>query len=110
MSVDSGNYWLTDVGDCGGPRGNEVGVVGFAERQIFHFFDIGSGCRVLRLLEKIFICTYVCIIPAKAFSLPVSTIAPVLSSLSSFCRASFSSWNRTDESAFKALGRFSVTN
>ena len=54
MTIDSGNYWLADIGDCGGPGGNEVGVVGFAECQIFHLFDIGSGCCTLELLEKTF--------------------------------------------------------
>ena len=61
MTVDSGNYWLANIGDCGGPGGNKIGVVGFAERQIFHLFDIGSGCRTFEILEKIFhleLCLY----------------------------------------------------
>lgn len=31
--------------DGGGPRGDEVGVVCLAEGEIFHLFDIGSGCE-----------------------------------------------------------------
>jgi hypothetical protein len=48
--------------------------------------------------------------PAKAFSLPVMTIAPVLLSSSNFVKASFSSLNSRLDSALSALGLFSVTS
>ena len=46
---------------------------------------------------------------AKAFSLPVTTIAPMFSSLSNLISASVSSRISSGDSAFKALGRLSVT-
>jgi len=48
-------------------------------------------------------------LPAKAFSLPVSTMALVESSLSKARRAAFSSLKRVVESAFRAFGRLRVT-
>ena len=49
-------------------------------------------------------------IPAKAFSLPVRTMALVSSSLSRFCSASFNSWNNAVDRALRALGRLRVTD
>ena len=49
-------------------------------------------------------------VPAKAFSLPVRTMALVLSSLSKFCSASFNSINKAVDRALSALGRFRVTD
>ena len=46
---------------------------------------------------------------AKAFSLPVRTMAPVDASESSLRRASLSSTKRGVQRAFKALGRSRVT-
>ena len=46
---------------------------------------------------------------AKAFSLPVRTMAPMVSSSSYFFRASLSSVKRAEERALRARGRFSVT-
>ena len=48
-------------------------------------------------------------IPANAFSLPVKTIAPILSSSSSLRRASLSSSNNGELKALRAFGRLSVT-
>lgn len=48
-------------------------------------------------------------LPAKAFSFPVNTIAPIPSSSSNFFRASFSSSNKGELKALRALGRLSVT-
>lgn len=48
-------------------------------------------------------------VPAKAFSLPVMIIAPMLLSSSYLDRASFSSVKRGLQSAFRALGRLRVT-
>jgi hypothetical protein len=47
--------------------------------------------------------------PANAFSLPVSTMAPISASSSYFFRASFNSTNRALERALSAFGRLSVT-
>ena len=49
-------------------------------------------------------------VPAKAFSLPVRTIALVLSSSSKFRSASFNSTNNAVDRALRALGRLSVTD
>jgi len=48
-------------------------------------------------------------IPAKAFSLPVNTIAPTASSSSNFFKASLSSSNKGELSALRAFGRLRVT-
>lgn len=48
-------------------------------------------------------------IPAKAFSLPVITMAPMSLSASYLFRASLSSAMRVEERALRALGRFRVT-
>ena len=99
---------LADRGNCGGPGGDEVGVVGLGEGEVFHFFDVCAGwCRVNFFIFRFFVSRKS--VPANAFSLPVSTIAPVLLSSSSFLKASFRSSNRADERAFRARGRLSVT-
>jgi hypothetical protein len=46
--------------------------------------------------------------PAKALSLPVTTIAPTSGSLSNCFRAALSSVMRPPQSALRAFGRFSV--
>ncbi len=46
---------------------------------------------------------------AKAFSLPVSTMAPVVESLSKARRAALSSVKRAVERALRARGRWRVT-
>lgn len=53
--------------------------------------------------------TWTCI-PANAFSLPVSTMAPVVLSSSNFRSASFNSTKTADERALRALGRLRVTD
>lgn len=50
------------------------------------------------------------VVPAKAFSLPVRTMALISSSLSKFCSASFNSRNKAVDRALRALGRLSVTD
>ncbi|CAN7947781.1 unnamed protein product [Ixodes pacificus] len=53
-------------------------------------------------------CISLIIIPAKAFSLPVMTMAPTVESLLSSSMASPSSSMRGLQRALRALGRFSV--
>ena len=50
------------------------------------------------------------VVPAKAFSLPVRTMALVSSSLSKVCSASFNSRNNAVDRALSALGRLKVTD
>ena len=111
MAVDRGNDRFTDVGDCRRPGGDEIRVIGFAEGEIFHFFYVGAsyvdyGSQQLHFRH----CKNVdSNVPAKAFSLPVRTMALVLSSLSKFCSASFNSTNNAVDRALRALGRLRVT-
>ena len=46
---------------------------------------------------------------AKAFSFPVRTMAPMVSSSSYAFRAALSSWKSAEERAFRARGRLRVT-
>lgn len=42
-AVDSRDDRLADIRDGGGPGSDEIGVVGLAEGQVFHLFDVGTG-------------------------------------------------------------------
>lgn len=112
MTIDRGNNRFADGGDSRRPGGNEICVVGFAKGEILHFFNVGASyveSATWQVQSGRFM-TVGNAVPAKAFSLPVRTMALVLSSLSKFSSASFSSTNNAVDRALRALGRLRVTD
>ena len=44
-AIDGSDDRFTDVRDCGGPRGDEIGIGNVAEGEVFHLFDVCTSCE-----------------------------------------------------------------
>lgn len=105
VAVDRGDDRRADLGQIV-PAGEHVRLVRLHVRLRSHLLDVSASCKKssLRILDA----HSDSWVPANARSLPVMTMAPTPASASKVLSWAFSSLTSPSQSAFSALGRFSV--